>query len=168
MKQAQKNRRLRVAAYWRVGCGQRSTSVDTSRIHYTQMIAERPEWVASGFYVDCGIKRSEYCFQHFKRMISDAQADKFDLIITRSISSFGRNMQECIAVSKMLRDLNPPIGICFEKENLYTLRDDCEQILTYVRMMAEIERTKKSETATKAWQRGKAKEHSSHGKPHDL
>lgn len=168
MKQAQENRRLRVAAYWRVGGEQCSASIDTTRMHYTQMIAENPEWVASGFYTDHGSKRSEQDFEYFKQMINDARSDKIDLIITRSVSGFGHTMQECIAVIKMLRGLNPPVDVYFENENLHTLRNDCEQILSFIRMMAEIESTRKREAALKAWQRRKAKEHSGHGKPNDL
>lgn len=51
----------------------------------------------------------------------DYDAGKVDMIITKSVSRFARNIVDCIDNAIHLRALNPPIGIFFETESIYTL-----------------------------------------------
>ena len=54
-------------------------------------------------------------------MIEDCKAGKIDLILTKSISRFARNIVDCLSVVETLKNLNPPVGIKFETDNIYTL-----------------------------------------------
>ena len=58
----------------------------------------------------------------FKRLMRDCDARKVDMIITKSVSRFARNIVDCIDNARHLRALNPPIGIFFETESIYTLK----------------------------------------------
>ena len=46
-------------------------------------------------------------------MIRDCEEGKIDLVITKSISRFARNTQDCLEYSRRLKNLG--IGIFFEK-----------------------------------------------------
>lgn len=54
-------------------------------------------------------------------MIEDCKAGKIDLIVTKSVSRFARNVVDCIKYARDLRALSPPVGIYFETENINTL-----------------------------------------------
>src|SRR5690554_2131836 len=70
-------------------------------------------------------------------MISDALEGKIDLIITKSISRFARNMLDTISYVRKLKDKG--IEVFFEKENLWTLDPKSELILTIMASIAQEE-----------------------------
>lgn len=69
----------------------------------------------AGIYADDGIsgmdtkKREE-----LQRMINDCNEGKIDMIITKSISRFARNMVDCLNYTRSLKSMN--IGVYFEKK----------------------------------------------------
>lgn len=102
----------------------------------------------AGIYADEGIsgtntkKRTE-----FNRMIADCKAHKIDLVITKSISRFARNTQDCLYYSRLLKDLG--IGVLFEKENISTLDAAGELLFTILSSLAQEESRSISENT--AW-----------------
>jgi len=70
-------------------------------------------------------------------MIADCEAGKVDMIITKSISRFARNTQDCLMFSRKLKNLN--IGILFEKENINTLDSTGELLFTILSSLAQDE-----------------------------
>ena len=87
------------------------------------MINKRPGWTLVDIYADEGISGTS--LQHrdaFKRLMRDCDARKVDMIITKSVSRFARNIVDYIDNARHLRALNPPIGIFFETESIYTLK----------------------------------------------
>ena len=73
----------------------------------------------------------------FNRMIADCEAGKIDLVITKSISRFARNTQDCLNYSRKLRRLG--IGILFEKENINTMEAGGELLFTILSSLAQEE-----------------------------
>ncbi len=73
----------------------------------------------------------------FNRMIADCEAGKIDLVITKSISRFARNTQDCLHYSRKLKNLG--IGIIFEKENISTLDANGELLFTILSSLAQEE-----------------------------
>lgn len=63
------------------------------------------------------------------RMIDDAKNDKIDMIITKSISRFARNVVDTLKYVRLLREHN--VDVYFEKENIHTLDLDSEMFLTF-------------------------------------
>ncbi|MFR3384971.1 MAG: recombinase family protein [Lachnospiraceae bacterium] len=61
-------------------------------------------------------------------MIEDCEAGKIDLIITKSVSRFARNVVDCIRYVRELSSLRPPVGVFFETEHLNTLDPKSEVI----------------------------------------
>ena len=72
-------------------------------------------------------------------MISDSRAGKLDLIITKSVSRFARNVVDCIGLTRDLAELKPPVGVFFESEAIFSLNDDSQMALSFVATMAEEE-----------------------------
>ena len=71
--------------------------------------------------------------------MDDAVAGKIDYIVTKSISRFARNTVDTLECVRQLRQLSPPVGIFFEKENIDTLDSTGELFLTILSAMAQDE-----------------------------
>lgn len=75
--------------------------------YYTNYISENPLYEYAGTYADEGIsgtntkKRDE-----FNRMIADCRSGKIDMIITKSISRFARNMLDCLNYVRELTEMD--------------------------------------------------------------
>lgn len=113
--------KLPVAAYCRVSSNsedQRHSFVAQVK-EYTARIAENDKWELAGIYADKGItgtsaqKRPE-----FQRLIEDCRQGKVKRILTKSISRFARNTQECLEYVRELKILG--VSVYFEKEGLDT------------------------------------------------
>ena len=137
----------RVAAYCRVSTDseEQLTSYTAQKAYYTQKITENPDWEMAGIYADRGItgtsmkKRTE-----FKKMIAACKRGRIDLILTKSLSRFARNTVDSLEVVRMLRANG--IGVIFEKENINTLAQDSEFLITLFSGFAQAE----SESISKA------------------
>ena len=80
----------------------------------------------------------------FNRMIADAKAGKIDLIITKSVSRFARNVEHFLQAVHSLADHSPRIGVFFESENIFSLKEDSQMLLSFQATMAEQESRNKS------------------------
>ena len=141
-------RKLRVCGYCRVSTENENQqgSFELQVQDQERVIRENPAWEFAGIYADEGIsatsveKRKE-----FLRMIEDCKAGKIDLIITKSVSRFARNLVDCISYIRVLKNLNPPVGIYFQNDNLNTLDQTSEMMIAFISCMAQEESAKKSE-----------------------
>ena len=119
----QVERKTRVAAYCRVSTDQeeQENSFKNQVDYYTRYIAGHPEYELAGIYADEGIsgtntkKREE-----FRRMIADCEAHKIDMVITKSISRFARNTQDCLENYRKLKNLG--IIVVFGRKILHRPR----------------------------------------------
>lgn len=133
-------RQIRVAAYCRVSTDQEEqlNSFANQVSYYTSYIENTPRYVMAGIYADEGITgTSTRHREQFKKMIADCKAGKIDLIITKSISRFARNTQDCLHYSRELKAMG--IGIYFEKENINTLDATGELLFTILSSLAQDE-----------------------------
>ena len=147
----------RVAAYCRVSTDseEQLNSYEAQKSYYTQKIEESPDWEMAGIYADEGIsgtsmkKRTE-----FKKMITACKRGRIDLIITKSLSRFARNTVDCLETVRLLKANG--IGVYFEKENINTLTESSEFLITLFSGFAQAE----SESLSKniAWGKKKSAE----------
>lgn len=138
---------LKVAAYVRVSTenDEQTSSFELQTNEFTDQIKSNPMWEFAGIYSDEGISGTE--LSHRKgmlQMIEDARSGKIDLILTKSISRFARNIVDCLSVIDTLKNLNPPVGVKFEADNLYTLDTTGRMFLTILASVAEEESHSKS------------------------
>lgn len=138
----------RVAVYARVSTDDpnQTSSYELQKNHYTDMIKRYPNWKLVDIYADEGISGTS--LQHrdsFIRMMDDCDKGKIDLIVTKSVSRFARNIVDCIGYVRKLKHMNPPISIFFESENLHTLDTHSEMHLAFIATFAQEESHIKSE-----------------------
>ena len=137
----------RVAAYVRVSTDndEQTSSYELQKNYYTDYIKAQPGWEFVGIYDDEGISGTS--LEHRKGMqqlIEDCKAGKIDLILTKSIARFARNIVDCLSVIETLKNLDPPVGVKFEADNIYTLDSNGRMILTILASVAEEESHSKS------------------------
>lgn len=133
-------RKIRVAAYCRVSTDNEDQlhSFDAQVAYYTKYINEHQNYEMAGIYADEGISGTNTKKrEQFRKMIADCEAGKIDLVITKSISRFARNTQDCLQYSRQLKNLG--IGIVFEKENINTLDSTGELLFTILSSLAQDE-----------------------------
>lgn len=138
----------RVAVYARVSTDdpRQTSSYELQRNHYQDVVSQRPNWQLVEIYADEGISGTSLKHRDsFLRMIEDCKAGKIDLILTKSVSRFARNILDCIGYVRELKAMQPPIGIFFETENIYTLNENSEMSLSFIATLAQEESHTKSE-----------------------
>lgn len=141
-------KKLRVAVYARVSTDdpRQTSSYELQKNHYQDVVNKNPNWMLVEIYADEGISGTS--LQHrdaFKKMIKDCEGGKIDLIITKSVSRFARNVVDCIRYVRELSSLRPPVGVFFETEHLNTLDPKSEMILSFMSTLAQEESHTKSE-----------------------
>lgn len=88
-------KRLRVCAYCRVSTDEdtQASSYELQVQNYTKMIHDNPVWEFAGIFADEGISGTSVLHrEHFLEMIEKCKADEIDLIITKQVSRFARNV----------------------------------------------------------------------------
>lgn len=139
---------LKVAVYARVSTDDpnQTSSYELQKNFYEDMVKRHPNWELVDIYADEGISGTSLNHREsFVRMIKDCQKGMIDLVITKSVSRFARNVEDCIHYSRQLKALNPPVGILFETENIYTLNEHSEMQLSFQATMAQEESHIKSQ-----------------------
>lgn len=137
----------RVAVYARVSTGdpRQTSSYELQKNCYESQVQKHPNWTLVSIYADEGLSgTSTQKRKEFNRMIEDCKAGKIDLILTKSISRSARNYVDCGQIVRDLMDLNPPVGVRFESENLFTLKMQGEMQLMMFSGIAQEESRIKS------------------------
>lgn len=132
----------RVAVYVRVSTDdiKQTTSFELQQRYYEDYIKSRPNWTLYKIYPDEGISGTSAAHRKgFAQMLEDAKAGRFDLIITKSVSRLARNVVLAISVVRELAELKNPVGVFFESEAIFSLKDESQMALSFIATMAEEE-----------------------------
>lgn len=110
--------KLRVAAYCRISTNheEQESSLETQISYYGKLIAGHEDWELVKIYAERASGTQLKKRPEFMQMIKACKQGKIDLILTKSISRFGRNMLDTLRTLYELFNLG--VKIYFEKENL--------------------------------------------------
>ncbi len=132
----------RVAIYVRVSTDdiRQTTSYELQKKYYEDFVRRHPNWTLVKIYADEGISGTSLKHRDaFNEMIDHCRAGQIDLIVTKSVSRFARNVMITIGMARELAQLKSPVGIFFESEAIFSLNDDSQMALTFQATMAEEE-----------------------------
>jgi len=132
----------RVAVYVRVSTDNigQVTSYELQKNYYEEFVEKHPNWSLVRIYADQGITgTSTERRKDLNQMLADCRAGKIDLIITKSVSRFARNVVDCITMVRNLADLPQPVGVFFESECIFSLNEDTSMPLSFLATIAENE-----------------------------
>ena len=131
-------KKLRVAAYARVSVDTLHHSLAAQVSHYSNLIQKNPAWEYAGVYADEGITGTSTAHRtEFKRLIADCNAGKIDLVLVKSISRFARDTVDCLHTVRRLKEKG--IAVRFERENIDSMSEDGELLLTLLASFAQEE-----------------------------
>jgi len=117
-----------------------TTSYELQKKYYEDFVSRHSNWTLIDIYADEGISGTSLKHRdNFNRMIADAKAGRLDLIITKSVSRFARNVMITIGTTRELAELKHPVGVFFESECIFSLKDDSQMALSFQATMAEEE-----------------------------
>lgn len=137
---------MRVTFYGRVSTDmdEQLSSLEHQIQYFTNKIKENPRWEYVPGYIDEGISgTSVKKRKDFLRMIEDAKNGKFDLILTKEVSRFARDIVDSIHYTRKLLEYN--VGVLFEDIGLNTIEPDAEFRLSIMATVAQEESRKISQ-----------------------
>ena len=129
-----------VAVYCRVSTNRedQANSFAAQQRYFREYIAGHPDWELYEIYADEGItgtstrKRTQ-----FNRMLRDAGEWKFQLILTKEVSRFSRNILDTIRYTRELKTAG--IGVIFAADRISTLEPEAEMLLSFLATLAQEE-----------------------------
>lgn len=141
--------RKRVAAYVRVSTNgeEQIQSFNSQKQYYQDKIDSNKEWVMVGIYADEGITGTKTTKrEQFLKMIDDCMNGLIDIVITKSVSRFSRNLVDTRQYTRMLKVKG--VTVIFEKENIDTSKMESEMQLSLLSALAQNEVESLSQNVT--------------------
>lgn len=136
---------MKVASYCRVSTDRddQANSFESQQRYFKEYIDRQPDWELYQVYADEGITgTSTKKRAAFNRMIADARMGKFQLILTKEVSRFSRNILDTISYTRELKALG--VGVVFMNDGINSLEPDAELRLSIMGSMAQEESRKTS------------------------
>ena len=134
---------LRVTYYCRVSTDSdvQLNSLDNQLDYYETYIKKNKAWSFVDGYIEEGVTGTRADKRpSFMRMIRDAKLNKFDLIITKDVSRFARDLEDSIHYIRELKSSG--VGVFFENQSLNTFDPNSELTLNILFNIAQEESKK--------------------------
>ena len=141
-----RNRARQVAIYGRVSTEHEAqlSALENQLQWYDDQVRYHPNWTVCERYIDEGITGTQAKKRPaFLRMIEDAKNGKFDLIVTREVCRFARNVVDTLVVTRELKGIG--VEVFFIDDNIWTMDGDGELRLSLMATLAQEESRKTSE-----------------------
>ena len=140
---------IKAAVYCRVSTDKedQANSFSSQQKFFRQYIEQHSDWELYGVYADEGITGTSTKKRvQFNRMIEDAYNGKFQLIITKEVSRFSRNILDTIAYTRDLRSIG--VAVLFAADGIHTMEPDAELRLSIMASLAQEESRRTSSRVT--------------------
>lgn len=131
---------LNVAAYARVSTDdpEQLTLYEAQIQYYTELICQNKQWRLVKIFADEGRSGTNTKRRpEFNEMIKLCKQGKINIILSKSISRFARNIRDCILTIRELKEKG--IAVIFEKEHINTLDISSEMMIALHSTFAQAE-----------------------------
>lgn len=138
-------REKRVGIYCRVSSNSaeqlKSLTAQVSAL--TRLTAAIPQWLLSDIYIDIASSKTGSSRKEFARMLEDCNSHNLDIILTKSISRFGRDTVDTLEALNQLKTLG--VRVIFEQEDLDTANTDSDLMISIIEAIAQAENESRSD-----------------------
>ncbi len=138
-------REKRVGIYCRVSTNSadqlKSLTAQVSAL--TRLTAANPKWLLMDVYIDIASSKTGSSRKEFTRMLRDCQSHDLEIILTKSISRFGRDTVEILDALNQLKLLG--VRVIFEQEVLDTADTDSDLMISIIEAIAQAENESRSD-----------------------
>ena len=134
----------KVAAYCRVSTKDQDQldSLAAQERYYEERIKANPNWQFVGIYSDVGSGTTIKGRKRLNALISACRRGRVDMVLIKSASRFARNTVDALKTIRMLRRWN--VDVYFDAENIHSLHESSEFLLTVICAQAQDESESKS------------------------
>lgn len=135
----EQKKKYNVAAYARVSTGseeQKDSFVNQQKF-YEEKIKSNPDYELVGVFADEAISGTTDKRPNFQRMIRLAENGYIDIIYTKSISRFSRNVADLLSYCERLK--NHGVNLIFEENGIELLNSSGSLMLTILGAVAQME-----------------------------
>ena len=138
-------REKRVGIYCRVSSNSseqlKSLTAQVSAL--TRLTAATPQWLLVDVYMDIASSKTGSSRKEFSRMIEDCNSHNLDIILTKSISRFGRDTVDTLEALNQLKTLR--VRVIFEQEDLDTANTDSDLMISIIEAISQAENESRSD-----------------------
>ena len=138
-------REKRVGIYCRVSTNSadqlKSLTAQISAL--TRLTAANPKWLLVDVYIDIASSKAGSSRKEFTRMLTDCKSRVIEIVLTKSISRFGRDTVEILDALNQLKLLG--IRVIFEQEQLDTADTDSDLMISIIESIAQAENESRSD-----------------------
>ena len=128
----------------RVGIYARVSTTDKDQLNslvaqisaLTRLTSHYSNWKLVDIYIDIASGKTKSSRKEFLRMLEDIKKEDVNIIVTKSVSRFGRDTVDALEASAR---------IIFEQENLDSQEDDTDIIISIMESLAQSENEQRSE-----------------------
>lgn len=135
----------RVAIYARVSSNAkdqlRSLANQVSAL--TQKVSLVEDWRLVDIYIDVASAKAKSKREEYNRLIDDCRNKKVTIVLTKSVSRFGRDTIEALETVRLLKELK--VRIIFDQEDIDTASEDSELLLTIYESLAQADNESRSQ-----------------------
>lgn len=138
-------REEKVGIYCRVSTSsaEQLQSLTAQVSHLTRLVSTMPQWLLSDVYMDIATSKTGSSRKEFNRMIEDCKSHKLNIILTKSISRFGRDTVEILDALNQLKQFG--VRVIFEQEELDTAKTDSDLMISIIEALAQAENESRSD-----------------------
>ena len=138
-------REKRVGIYCRVSTNsmEQLKSLTAQISALSRLTAANPKWLLVDVYTDIASSKTGSSRKEFARMLQDCKSRDLQIILTKSISRFGRDTVEILDALNQLKLLG--IRVIFEQEQLDTANTDSDLMISIIESIAQAENESRSD-----------------------
>ena len=138
-------REKRVGIYCRVSTNsmEQLKSLASQVSALTRLVAANPKWLLVDVYIDIASSKTGSSRKEFTRMLKDCKSRVIEIVLTKSISRFGRDTVEILDALNQLKLLG--IRVIFEQEVLDTTDTNNDLMISIIESIAQAENESHSE-----------------------
>ncbi len=109
----------------------------------TKEVSHVEQWKLRDTFIDIGSAKAEVPRKEFERMLQECEAHNISVILTKSISRFGRDTVDTLEALRQLKAAGT--RVIFEQENLDTDNTDSDLMISVIESFAQAENETRSD-----------------------
>ena len=109
----------------------------------TRAVANVSQWRLADVFIDIASAKGDIPRREFERLMKECEAHNISVVLTKSISRFGRDTVETLTAINKLKAVG--VRIVFEQENLDTDEVDSDLMISVMESLAQAENESRSE-----------------------
>lgn len=138
-------RHKKVGIYCRVSTNdmEQLNSLTNQISAFTILVSTVDEWKLVDCYVDIASAKGKSPRVNFQRMLDDCKSKKLDVVITKSVSRFGRDTVDTLQALKVMKECG--VRVIFEQESLDTKDVESSLMISIIESLAQAENESRSD-----------------------